>query len=229
MSDGTTRPLVLLYGGTFDPVHNGHLALLWQVYLQLQPQRVSWVPCAIPPHKAEPHASGEQRLKMLQLVTEELNRASPTEVFAVEELELAREQISYTIDTLASLRQRWGAETAIVWLIGMDSWLHLYQWHRWQELTDFAHLAVVGRPGYNSELDSAQQAWATPKVGGLDAVRHAAAGRIVFLETPLLAIASAQIRQHLAMGLRPLGLVPSLVEEYIHQRGFYLPTQRQTT
>ena len=217
----TQRQVVLLYGGTFDPVHNGHMALLWEVQQQLRAQAVHLMPCHIPPHKSEPVTPVVHRVAMLQLVTDELNAAYGAGVFSVDTQELERGQVSYTIDTLIACREQWGPQVALVWLMGMDSWQQLNTWQRWRELTHYAHLAVVGRPDYPDVISAEQQIWSQTKTAGLDSMRVSTAGGVVMLNTTLLAIGSTQIRKQLQRGIRPVGLVPSSVDAYIQRHGLY--------
>ncbi len=217
----TQRQVVLLYGGTFDPVHNGHMALLWEVQHQLRAQAVHLLPCYIPPHKSAPATPVVHRVAMLHLVTDELNAACGASVFAVDTQEVERGQVSYTIDTLIACREQWGPQVALVWVMGMDSWLQLNTWQRWQELTNYAHLAVVGRPDHQGVTNPEQQIWSQTRIAGPDSIRASAAGGVVMLNTTLLAIGSTQIREQLQRGIRPLGLVPSSVDAYIQRHGLY--------
>lgn len=216
------RKLVLLYGGTFDPVHNGHISILWQVYWQLQAEQVYLIPCAIPPHKTRPRTTTEARVAMLDIVVAELNHAAAQPVFAIDTQELQRSHVSYTLDTLVASRQFWGEEVCLVWLLGGDSWQNLSKWHRWQELTDYAHLAVVKRPGVTGLLHEEHLRWCEPRLAAVQQLRESAQGRIVMLETTELAIASADIRRQRAAGMRPIGLVPAAVDNYIQRAGLYL-------
>lgn len=140
-------PRVLLYGGTFNPVHNGHVSVLWQVQNALQADVVQVVPCHLPPHKQAPTAPNSHRLAMLTLALQELNAASGCQRFVLNTCELDRQGVSYTLHTLQAARQHWGADARLVWLLGMDSWQQLATWHRWQDLFPLTHFVVVERPG----------------------------------------------------------------------------------
>ena len=132
--------LVLCYGGTFDPVHNGHLAIAAAVRDALDAE-VHLIPAADPPHKGPTHAGAEQRATMLALAVEAQRG------LLVDRRELGREGPSYTVDTLSELRAGLGPHVPLVWMIGSDSLFELDTWHRWRELFDFAHVLAVGRPG----------------------------------------------------------------------------------
>ncbi|MCC7097924.1 MAG: nicotinate-nucleotide adenylyltransferase [Thermomonas sp.] len=139
-------PLRVFYGGSFDPVHNGHLAIARAARDALD-ARVFLVPAGDPPHKSDTCASAEQRARMLDLAIE----GEPG--LAVDGRELLRPGPSYTVDTLRELRADLGAAAAIAWLVGADSLRQLQTWHRWRRLFDLAHLLVVERP--DAALDAA--------------------------------------------------------------------------
>jgi nicotinate-nucleotide adenylyltransferase len=147
--------LVLCYGGTFDPVHNGHLAIAAVVRDALDAE-VHLIPAADPPHKGPTHADAAQRATMLALAVEGQRG------LLVDRRELRREGPSYTIDTLRELRAELGPHVPLVWMIGSDSLLELDTWHRWRELFDFAHILAVGRPG--ARIDEATIAARAPAV-----------------------------------------------------------------
>src|SRR5579885_3221529 len=136
----STRPLAIL-GGTFDPVHLGHLRAAWEAGEALDAE-VRLIPTNVPPHRPAPVANAQQRAAILRaaltgqdrlkLDTRELDRAGP----------------SYTFDTLTSLREEIGAQRALVVLLGADAFAGLPSWHRWRELLDLAHIAVLTRPGH---------------------------------------------------------------------------------
>ncbi len=222
MITGSSRPpRVLLYGGTFDPIHNGHVALLWQVQHQLRADAVRLIPCGQPALKAQPQVANQHRLAMLELAVAQLNRAWGQPVFAVDSQELQRTGVTYTLHTLEAARATWGEQAALVWLMGMDSWQQLDRWHAWQALPDKAHLAVVDRPGCSPWPQVQQLHWQGAKTRPLERLYDTPAGAVVYLPTTPLAIASSAIRHNLQQGLRPLGLVPCAVESYLQRTGLY--------
>ena len=133
-------PLVLCYGGTFDPVHTGHLAIARAVRDALHAD-VHLLPAADPPHKGPTHADAEQRARMLELAVQ--GEAG----LIVDRRELRRPGPSYTFDTLRELREELGPHAQLVWMVGGDSVFELDTWHRWRELFDYAHLLAIARPG----------------------------------------------------------------------------------
>lgn len=214
-----TQPGALgLLGGAFDPVHCGHLRMAIECGERLQLQQVHLVPTGQPVHRAPARASAGQRLAMLQLAV----AGEPG--LGIETCELEQQAPSYTFDTLSHLRERYGAQQTLVWIIGLDAFLGLPGWHRWRELLQLAHLAVVRRPGYQfdtreqGELAELLQQHATDDVAQLHA--HPA-GSILQLELPVLDIASSAIRQRLAQHQNIRHLLPEPVREFINSHNLY--------
>lgn len=151
----SVRGLRVYYGGTFDPVHNGHLAVARHVSEVLDADL--WlVPAHDPPHKGPTHADAAQRAAMLELAVAGQPR------LAVDRRELGRDGPSYTVDTLGELRAELGEAAPVAWLIGADSLLQLASWHRWRELFDRGHVIAVQRPG--APLDAAVLRRRAPEV-----------------------------------------------------------------
>lgn len=150
-----SAPLRVFYGGSFDPVHNGHLAIARAARDALHAE-VALLPARDPPHKATTHADAEQRAQLLELAIE----GEPG--LHVDRRELHRAGPSYTFDTLAELRAELGAAAPLAWLIGADSLLQLHTWHRWRELFDLAHVVAVQRPG--AEVDAVRLRAEAPAV-----------------------------------------------------------------
>jgi len=149
-----SHELLALFGGTFDPIHYGHLRPVEQLAREIHLDKVVLIPNNVPPHRPQPEASAEQRLAMLQLAIE----GNP--LFAIDQRELRRDTPSYTIETLETLRKEYGNVTPLAFIIGQDSLLSLHKWHRWEALLNFCHLVVMRRPGYAQELETpALQCW----------------------------------------------------------------------
>ena len=136
------RPIGI-FGGTFDPIHYGHLRTALELQATLDLAVVHFVPCANPPHRAAPMTDGALRLKMVRAAIRDERG------FVADDRELVREGPSYTIDTLASFRAEFAAQ-ALCLMVGMDAFLGLPQWHRWRELTTLAHIVVAHRPGWQA-------------------------------------------------------------------------------
>jgi nicotinate-nucleotide adenylyltransferase len=148
-------PLVLCYGGTFDPVHTGHIAIARAVRAALHAD-VHLLPAADPPHKGPTHANAEQRARMLDLAVD--GEAG----LIVDRRELRRDGPSYTVDTLRELRDELGPHAQIVWMVGGDSVFELDTWHRWRDLFELAHVLAIARVG--SPIDEAALAARAPAV-----------------------------------------------------------------
>ena len=136
--------LRLCYGGTFDPVHDGHIAVA-DFARQTCDADVYFIPSADPPHRQRPSATAVQRADMLEIAV----AGSPH--FFLDLRELQREKPSYTVDTLRELRAELSAEEPIAWLIGADAFAQLHTWHEWESLFDLAHFVVAVRPGYSMQ------------------------------------------------------------------------------
>ncbi|MBJ7516466.1 MAG: nicotinate-nucleotide adenylyltransferase [Stenotrophomonas sp.] len=214
--------LRIYYGGTFDPVHNGHLAIARAARDALNvPIRL--LPAADPPHRPAPGASAEQRCNMLQL-------ALATEsglLLDRHELERAARHPglpSYTVDTLTELRLAFGPDTPLAWLVGADSLLSLAAWHRWQDLFGLAHFIVAARPGSSvpqvveGALGQALQGRWTDQPHDL---QGAAAGRVLRLQQPLRSESASQVRARIAAGGSWQALVPPAVAGYIAEHRLY--------
>ncbi len=195
------KPLAI-FGGTFDPVHLGHLSVAWEAS-ELLDADVHLLPASVPPHRPPPIASAQQRVAMLRAALQGQSR------LALDTRELEREGPSYTIDTLLELRAELG-ERPLVLLIGADAFAGLPGWHRWHELFDLAHIGVLSRPGVEAVLsDELQREIANRRVDGAVACRHASAGKLIQLEVTPLEISATRIRELLASGREPRYLLPA--------------------
>jgi len=208
-------PIAIL-GGTFDPIHAGHLRAAIEVREALRADELRLVPCALPPHRAQPGATGEQRLAMIEAAI----AGSPE--LRCDARELGRQGPSYTVDTLESLRQELGPQRSIVLVLGADAFHGLPSWHRWRELTRLAHIAVLTRPDAHGLIDPrleellAERATSKP-----DELSNSAAGHILRLEIPPLPISSTLIRARLKQRRSVRFLVPDAVIEHIEMFALY--------
>lgn len=208
-----------LFGGTFDPIHYGHLRLAETAREALGLERVRFIPAGRPPHRGTPGASGTDRLAMARLAT------ADNPAFEVDTAEVDAAQASFTILTLERLRLALGPQRPLVLLLGVDAFLGLPGWKRWTELFDFAHIAVANRPGYS--LDAAQmptelaalteQRQATPNA--LETRSHGAL--VQFAMTPL-AISATDIRTRHSAGHSLRYLLPPPVLDYISRHQLYI-------
>jgi nicotinate-nucleotide adenylyltransferase len=203
-------------GGTFDPVHNGHLRLALEMIEALALSALRLIPARAPPHRGQPQASPEDRLAMLEAAAE------GTPGLQVDRRELARPGPSYTVDTLASLRAE-GPGEPICLCLGMDAFGSLGSWHRWEEIPRLAHLAVARRPdGLLPSAGPIAELLARGRVDGPEGLRDRPAGGIILVDVPPLAISATRIRALLAVGRDPRWLLPDTVLAIIRERGLYL-------
>ena len=196
-----------IMGGTFDPIHMGHLRMAHAVKRQLDFDRVVFLPAYIPPHKQKraDFASWQDRLAMVELAIKEY------ENFVVSSLEFDRGGISYTYDTVTFMQELW-PDAEIYLIIGEDSLTQLYTWYRVPDLLRLVHFVAAERPGYEGEfgvarLTKAYGAWVAEK--------------IIHAEVPHTAISSTEIRKRLREEKPIRGMTPLAVEEYIHKHGLY--------
>ncbi len=199
---------VLVFGGTFDPVHEGHVAVAAAAADALGVGQVRLIPAGDPPHRAPPQASAAERVEMLRLAFGDDDR------FVIDQREIRRGGRSYMVDTLADLRREIGPHVPLILLLGADAFLGLPSWHRWRELLRLAHLAVFPRPGIALRFGTA--AWpdgVSAPVVDPAALRCSPAGQCVVLAQPVSGHASTAIRAALAAGeRRPAGLPPAVAD-----------------
>jgi nicotinate-nucleotide adenylyltransferase len=195
------RPLAI-FGGTFDPVHVGHLSVAWEAS-ELLDADVHLMPASVPPHRPAPTANADQRVAMLRAALQGQSR------LALDTRELNRGGPSYTIDTLIELRAEHG-ERPLVLLIGADAFAGLPRWHRWLEIFDVAHIGVLSRPGIETTLpDSLVRALEDRRDNSSSDLRGRPAGKVIELAVTPLEISATHIRELLAAGRDPRYLLPA--------------------
>nr|WP_257998645.1 nicotinate-nucleotide adenylyltransferase [Xanthomonas arboricola] len=213
--------LHLYYGGTFDPVHLGHLAIACAARDELG-ALVHLVPAADPPHRPAPGATAAQRARMLELAL------ADTPGLALDTRELQRASRdrapSYTVDTLRALRAELGPTTPIAWLLGADAFVGLSSWHQWGDLFELAHFVIAARPGTPLDLADAPQLAAA--VQGRWAARAgelgiSPAGRLWSLQQPLRGESASAVRSRIAGGGDWQALLPASVAAFIAHEGLY--------
>jgi len=209
-----SRPIGIL-GGTFDPIHYGHLRPALELLNALELAEVRFLPCRIPAHRGAPLVTADQRLALVRLAT----AGQPG--FVADDRELRRDGPSYMFDTLISLREDFG-DTPLCLIVGTDAFRELHTWHRWRDLTRLAHIVVMQRPGALKPFEPVLEEFVTPRViYDAFALRQKPAGGILFQPVTQLNISATQIRTLLARGQSPRYLLPDAVLDYIHQRALY--------
>lgn len=206
-----------ILGGTFDPIHNGHLRPAQEIMHQLGLAQIRLMPNHIPPHRPQPVASSAQRLAMVELA------AAAYPGFVADDRELRRSLPSYTFDTLQAMRNEW-PDTPICFLMGMDSLLSLPTWYRWQELTTLAHLVVSVRPGWDSLFPPDLARWIHQhEMQDPSELHQATHGKLALVCNRPIDISATAVRTLLAHDQLPPGLLPQKVAEYIREQGIYRP------
>jgi len=207
--------LLGVLGGTFDPVHCGHLRLAVEVREQLSLSAVRLIPCGNPPHRGQSKAVAESRLRMLHGATQ------GDSGLVIDDREMRRAGPSYTVDTLQSLRADF-PQHALCLILGMDALTGLPQWHRWQEILDLAHLVVGRRPGKDlPDSGVVADMLSHRQVESVEAMGNAAAGKIIVCDIPGLDISATQVRQRCASRRSVRYLVPDSVATIIDEERLY--------
>ncbi|HEY5993501.1 MAG TPA: nicotinate-nucleotide adenylyltransferase [Gallionellaceae bacterium] len=217
---GKVAPIGVL-GGTFDPIHFGHLRLGQEALEQCGLAQVRFIPAGTPPHRNAPHGEARHRLEMARLAVQ------GNAAFALDEREIQLKTPCYTVNTLASLRAELGAQPLCL-LMGGDAFLQLHTWHEWKRLFGLAHIVVMQRAGgqplgnamnhADAELLQEYRARLAP---GAAALHEAPAGSILVIDMPALEISATDIRRRCAEGRSIRYLLPDAVADYIHTHELY--------
>lgn len=214
------KPLGIL-GGTFDPIHYGHLRLALEVAETVGLEEVRFLPAGAPWHRARPHASAAHRLEMVRLA------CADNRLFEVDGREAERLAPGYTVDTLTELRAELGAARPFCLILGADAFLGLAGWHRWEALFDLAHIVVARRPGFPA-LDGPgalpgplEDVFRARRSENPAPLRTTPAGRIFVQTITALDISATRIRADLAAGRSPRYLLPDSVLDYLRRNRLY--------
>lgn len=212
-------PAVGILGGTFNPIHFGHLRMAQELAGALNLDSVRFIPAANPPHKDAPDISAEQRAAMVKLAI------ANNDSFVFDDRELHRAGASYTLDTLLSLRKELGEKTSITLFMGSDAFTKFDTWHRWQEIISLCHIALVQRPqlrGHEHKLSKSLETFLHNHYSeNGDDLHLQAAGFVTMRQITALDISSTAIRHALQHGDSVRYLMPDNVIEYIQQQKLY--------
>jgi nicotinate-nucleotide adenylyltransferase len=209
-----------LFGGTFDPIHYGHLRTAFELWQALRLAQVRFLPTGNPPHREASLAAPELRLQMVQAAI------ATQGAFVVDDREMRRTGLSYSVDTLLDLRRDF-PERSLCLLLGMDAFLGMPHWHRWREIFGLAHVVVAHRPGWKAPITGPLgEVMVDRGTGSVRDLHAAPAGRIFVHAVTQLEISSTELRQLILAGRDLRYLVPDAVRELIVTTGCYAPQAR---
>lgn len=222
MVDSAPLQPIGIFGGTFDPVHLGHLRLAEEMAESLGLDHVRFIPAGMPPHRIRPRTAAAHRLAMVRIATADNPR------FRVDQREVQLPHVSYTVDTLYSLRAELGNTQPICLLLGADAFLGLSSWHNWRELFALTHITIAHRPGFpqstwKDAMPEILREEVETRMANADDINHCAAGLIVTRPITALDISATHIRDTLRAGRNPRYLLPDAVLDYIYTEQLYLP------
>ena len=208
-----------ILGGTFDPIHFGHLRLAEELAQQLELAEVRFIPSGRPWHRDAPGATPEQRLEMVRLAI----AGNPR--FRLDGCEVSSAAPGYTVEILSKLRQELGADRPLCLLVGADAFLGLATWHRWQALFELAHIAVAQRPGFPLLLEHMEDTLRTAVEGRMSSdpqqLQTTSCGKVLACPITPLDISATRIRAAIKAGKSPRYLLPDAVVDYIQTNHLY--------
>jgi nicotinate-nucleotide adenylyltransferase len=208
-------PIAIL-GGTFNPIHHGHLRSALELRQRLHLAEVRLMPAAVPPHRAAPDCPAQLRAEMVRLAV------ADEEGISCDSRELSRPGPSYTIDSLTEIRAQMGADASISLVMGTDAVAQLDSWHSWRQLIEFAHIIVIARPGWELPQQGEVAAWLQQHLTQTTAtLQHEPCGGVYVETLTPLAISSSEIRRQIGAGESPRYLLPDVVWQTIQSAGLY--------
>ena len=209
-----------LFGGTFDPLHYGHLRTAFELWQALSLAEVRFMPTGSPPHREQPQAPAQLRLDMVKAAV------ADQPAFVVDDREVRRTGVSYSVDTLTELRGEY-PKRSLCLLLGMDAFLGLPNWHRWRDLLDLAHIIVAHRPGWRAPtMGPLGEVMVDRGTGSVRDLHEQRAGRIYVHAVTQLEISSTELRQLISQGRDPRYIVPEEVRRIIRETRCYAAVQR---
>ena len=220
MAKSVTDRSIGLFGGTFNPIHHGHLRVAAALAEHLGVTQMRMLPCALPPHREQPEVSAEQRLAMLELAI----KGQP--MLRADGLELHRQGPSYSIDTVVQVRREIADQVPLFFCLGMDALTGLSSWHRWRELLDHCHIVVCSRPGWLPPNREPLANWINQnRCDDLNAVKNCDRGHIYFCDQVNLDLSSTAVRENLRENPEQSSciadMIPLAVASYIKQHQLY--------
>lgn len=217
MTNNADNRILALYGGTFDPIHQAHINTVKAMAAEAGLEQVILLPNNVPPHRPQPKADAKQRLMMAQLAV----NGDP--LFRVDDRELHRDALSYTVETLRQYRSEIGSRRPLAFIIGQDSLLSIDTWHEWDKILTLCHILVCKRPGYTLDFPSERLAdWFVQHlITTPDSLHKRPSGYIFLADTPLFPISATNIRERLKNGEDCRDQLAPAVQDYILEQGLY--------
>ena len=215
-------PLVGIFGGTFDPIHYGHLRIAEEIVETVGLQKMYFVPAGMPRLRHSPVASPKHRVEIVRLAIQK------NPAFVLDDREVYRDGVSYSIDSVREFKQEFGEEVRLCLVLGVDAFIKLSKWNNWKELFNLCHFIISTRPGYiltsinellPKELrEECSQRW----VSSAESLRKDTGGLIFIASTTMLGISATSIRADIAVGRSVRYLVPGIAINYILANKLYL-------
>jgi len=210
--------MIGVYGGTFDPIHFGHLRPAFEILQSFGLSQIRFIPCGVPPHRDSPRATAEQRLAMLERAIEGVPE------FVSDAREIRRSGPSYMIDTLRSLQSELAGEACCL-ILGMDAFAAFHTWHQWRDILHYCNLLVMQRPEFEPEqvinASELQDLVRQARVSEVSDFVREAPGKLIFYPVTQLDISSTRIRESIGQQRSPRFLMPDRVIALIEQQGIY--------
>lgn len=209
------KPPIGIFGGTFDPIHLGHLRTALEIQQTLNLAHCYLLPCGNPPHRHTPHASGQHRCEMIKCALKSVDAP-----LSLDTREVDSPELSYTVNTLTAYRREL-TDTPICLIIGNDAFLHLTKWHEWERLPELAHLIVVPRPELNRQERTLQQETVFKRIFEPGLLHDVQSGCLYTQPVTPLSISATQLRSEIHRGRNPQFLLPDAVLTYIKEHRLY--------
>jgi nicotinate-nucleotide adenylyltransferase len=221
---GVNRRHIGVLGGTFDPVHFGHLRTALELQELLHFERMLLIPSGVPPHRPAPVAAATQRLQMVQLALQGDTRLQ------ADGRECRKAGTTYTVDSLRELRAEFGAGASLNFCVGADAFAGMLSWHCWQQLPELCNIVVMPRPGWHLPEDlGALEIWRQRFIYQSDTLSRSAAGKVLFVSLTPMAVSATHIRELIAAEKSARYLLPDTVWQYIRQHRLYQADKPGTT
>jgi nicotinate-nucleotide adenylyltransferase len=209
-------------GGTFDPVHFGHLRTALELVELLHFESMLLIPSGVPPHRSAPAAGAARRLEMVQLALQGDSQLTQRSQLQADGRECRKSSTAYTVDTLRELRAEWGADTSLSFCVGADAFAGMHGWHCWQQLPELCHIVVMARPGWHLPEDLGPlEIWRDRFIYQGDTLSRSSAGKVLFVSLTPMAVSATHIRRLIGAGKSARYLLPDTVWQYIRQHRLY--------